>query len=164
MQTHPRGCGIVSELEMKRLALAIALSIAPIAVVSPVEASKPWLCPKYTQEIKQTFKRKDWRTMDRIMWRESKCETRAVGWNYRTGMSHADCRDSGRFHQRKRCKAVRSWDVGLFQVNSSWYTITTQLCGRNTRSTVLMESQCNFKVAKYLYENGGLAHWQGNSN
>ena len=152
------------EVLMKRLALVVALTLAPIAVVSPVEASKPWLCPKYTQDIKQTFKRKDWRTMDRIMWRESKCETRAVGWNYRTGMSHADCRDSGRFHQRKRCKAVRSWDVGLYQITSSWSTVTTRLCGKNTRSTVLMESQCNFRVAKYLYENGGLAHWQGNSN
>ena len=149
---------------MKRLALAVALTLAPIAVVSPVEASKPWLCPKYTAEIKKTFPRKDWRTMDRIMHRESKCLNRAVGWNHYAGMSHLDCRDSGRFHQRKRCKAVRSWDVGLFQINSSWYTITDHLCGKNTRSTVLMQAECNFRVAKYLYENGGLAHWRGNSN
>jgi hypothetical protein len=59
---------------MKRLALAVALTLAPIAVVSPVEASKPWLCPKYTAEIKKTFQRKDWRTMDRIMHRESNSE------------------------------------------------------------------------------------------
>jgi hypothetical protein len=163
MQTHPDGCGIVSELEMKRLALAVALTVAPITVVSPVEASKPWLCPKYTQDIRQTFPRKDWRTMDRIMHRESKCLNRAVGWNHYAGMSHRDCKDSGRFHQRKRCKAVRSWDVGLFQVNSSWYTITTQLCGKNTRSEILMKSDCNFRVAKWLYQNGGLAHWQGTS-
>ena len=148
---------------MKRLALAVALTLAPIAVVSPVEASKPWLCPKYTAEIKKTFQRKDWRTMDRIMHRESKCLNRAVGWNHYAGMSHRDCGDSGRFHQRKRCKAVRSWDVGLFQVNSSWYTITTQLCGKNTRSEILMKSDCNFRVAKWLYQNGGLAHWQGQS-
>jgi hypothetical protein len=149
---------------MKRLALALALTIAPIAVVSPVEASKPWLCPKYTEQIKQTFPRKHWREMDRIMHRESKCLNRAVGWNHHAGMSHNDCRDNGRFHNRKRCKAVRSWDVGLFQINSSWYTVTTQLCGKNTRSTVLMQASCNFRVAKYLYENGGLAHWRGNSN
>ena len=151
------------EVPMKRLALAVALTLAPIAVVSPAEASKPWLCPKYTADIKKTFPRKDWRTMDRIMHRESKCINRAVGWNHYAGTSHRDCKDSGRFHQRKRCKAVRSWDVGLFQVNSSWYTITTQLCGKNTRSTVLMQSKCNFRVAKWLYENGGLAHWQGQS-
>jgi hypothetical protein len=148
---------------MKHLALAIALTLAPIAVVSPVEASKPWLCPKYTAQIKKTFPRKDWRTMDRIMWRESKCIRQAVGWNHRPGMSHRDCKDSGRFHPRKKCKAVRSWDVGLFQVNSSWFTLTTRLCGKNTRTTVLMRSKCNFRVAKYLYKNGGLAHWQGTS-
>jgi hypothetical protein len=56
---------------MKRLALVLALILGPVAVVSPVEASKPWLCPKYTAQIKKTFPRKDWRTMDRIMWRES---------------------------------------------------------------------------------------------
>jgi hypothetical protein len=151
------------EVPMKRLALVLALTLAPIAVVSPAEASKPWLCPKYTAEIKKTFQRKDWRTMDRIMWRESKCINRAVGWNYRAGTSHRDCKDSGRFHQRKRCKAVRSWDVGLYQVTSSWSTITLRLCGKNTRSTVLMQSKCNFRVAKWLYENGGLAHWQGQS-
>jgi hypothetical protein len=148
---------------MKRLALVLALILGPVAVVSPVEASKTWLCPKYTAQIKKTFPRKDWRTMDRIMWRESKCQTRAVGWNYRAGTTHRDCRDNGFYHARKKCKAVRSWDVGLFQVNSSWYTITTQLCGKNTRSRVLMKSSCNFRVAKWLYENGGLVHWQGTS-
>jgi len=151
------------EIPMKRLALAVALTLAPIAVVSPVEASKPWLCPKYTAQIKKTFPRKDWRTMDRIMWRESKCQTRAVGWNYRSGTTHRDCKDNGFYHARKKCKAVRSWDVGLFQVNSSWYTLTTRLCGKNTRSRVLMKSSCNFRVAKWLYENGGLVHWQGTS-
>jgi hypothetical protein len=148
---------------MKRLALVIALTMGPVAVVSPVEAAKPYLCPKYTAQIKKTFPRKAWRTMDRIMWRESKCINRAVGWNYKPGKTYRDCRDSGRFHPRKKCKAVRSWDVGLFQVNSSWYTLTTRLCGKNTRTTVLMRSKCNFKVAKYLYKNGGLAHWQGTS-
>ena len=148
---------------MKRLALVLALTMGPVAVVSPVEASKPWLCPKYTTQIKQTFKRKDWRTMDRIMHRESKCINRAVGWNHYAGMSHRDCKDNGFFHARKKCKAVKSWDVGLFQINSTWYTITKRLCGKNTRTTVLMKSSCNFRVAKYLYKNGGLAHWQSQS-
>jgi hypothetical protein len=148
---------------MKRLALALVLTLAPVVVVSPVEASKPWLCPKYTTQIKQAFPRKDWRRMDAIMWRESKCETRAVGWNYRKGNTHKDCKDNGYFTNRQKCKAVKSWDTGLFQVNSQWNTITTRLCGRNTRSTVLMNTRCNFRVAKWLYQNGGLAHWRGTS-
>jgi hypothetical protein len=148
---------------MKRLALAVALTLAPIAVVSPVEASKPWLCPKYTAQIKKTFPKKDWRKMDAIMWRESKCVRKAVGWNYRKPQTHRDCRLAP-FEQYIRCKAVKSWDVGLFQVNSQHATITKRLCGKNTRSTILMQPDCNFRVAKWLYQNGGLRHWQGNSN
>jgi hypothetical protein len=143
-------------------AITLTLLVTPLAT-NPAEASKPWLCPKYTAQIKKTFPRKDWRTMDRIMHRESKCINRAVGWNHHKGMSHRDCKDSGRFHPRKKCKAVKSWDVGLFQVNSQWFTLTTRLCGKNTRTTVLMRSKCNFRVAKYLYKNGGLHHWRGSS-
>jgi hypothetical protein len=149
---------------MKRLVLALALTLPPMAIVSPVEASKPWLCPKYTQRIKETFPRKDWRTLDRIMWRESKCQPKAVGWNYRKPLTHRDCKDRGTFHARRKCKAVKSWDVGLFQINSSWNTLTTQVCGKNTRSEILKNVDCNFRVASVLYKNGGLAHWQGTSN
>lgn len=63
---------------MKRLVLALALTLPPLATVSPVEASKPWLCPKYTAQIQATFPRKVWRKMDAIMWRESKCVKQAV--------------------------------------------------------------------------------------
>jgi hypothetical protein len=41
---------------MKRLALVLALTMGPVAVVSPVEASKPWLCPKYTHRLKRRFR------------------------------------------------------------------------------------------------------------
>lgn len=149
---------------MKRLALVIALVLPPLATVSPVEASKPWKCPKYTEQIKATFPKKHWRTMDAIMFRESKCVRQAVGWNYRAGMTHTDCKDKGTFKRRQKCKAVKSWDVGLFQINSSWNTLTTQVCGRNTRTDVLMNADCNFRVAYVLYNNGGLAHWRGSSN
>lgn len=148
---------------MKKLVLAVALIIASLAPVSPVEASKPWLCPKYTQLIKQTFPRQHWRDFDFIMWRESRCQRKAVGWNYHRGMSHRDCTDSGQYTRRQRCPAVKSWDVGLFQINSSWYTKTTQVCGKNTRTKVLMTVRCNFRMALALYRNGGLAHWQGTS-
>jgi hypothetical protein len=151
------------EISMKRLALVIALTMGPVAVVSPVEASKPWLCPKYTAQIKKTFPRKDWRRMDAIMWRESKCIRQAAGWNYHRGKTHRDCKDNGYFHNRRKCKAVRSWDIGLWQINSQWSTVTTRLCGSNTRTKVLMNVDCNFRVAKYLYENGGLHHWRGTS-
>jgi hypothetical protein len=148
---------------IKPLVLACAILFAPVVAVSPVEASKPWLCPKYTAQIKKTFPRKHWRTMDAIMHRESKCSQRATGWNHYKGMSHRDCTDNGTFKQRQKCKAVKSWDMGLFQINSQWNTLTTQVCGKNTRTTVLWKVDCNFRVAGVLYKNGGLAHWRGTS-
>lgn len=132
-------------------------------VASPVEASNVWLCPKYTAQIKKAFPRKDWRTMDRIMWRESKCQTRAIGWNYHKGKSHRDCKLS---HARtyRKCPAVKSYDVGLFQINSSWKTVTARICrSQYGKMLVLQKSSCNFKVAAYLYKNGGLKHWEGTS-
>ena len=149
---------------MRRLIVVVALVVPSVALVSPVDASKPWKCPKYTQEIKKAFPRKHWRTMDAIMWRESKCVRAAQGWNYRKGMSHRDCTDNGTFKRRKKCKAVKSWDVGLFQINSQHNRIVTQVCGKDVHSEILKNAKCNFKVARVLYNNGGLAHWQGNSN
>jgi hypothetical protein len=148
---------------LTRLALITALTIPVTAVVSPVEASQPWLCPKYTQHIKQTFPRGTWRTFDAIMHRESRCEPRAVGWNYHKGKSVANCPD-GRYHVMRKCSAVRSWDTGLFQINSSWNTVTQQTCGASTRSRILTNVKCQFRVARVLYNHGGLAHWRGSSN
>jgi len=150
---------------VKRLIIALtALTLPVTASVSPAEARYDWKCPKYTQQIKQHFPRQVWRTIDGIMWRESRCLTKSVGWNYRPGTSHKDCTDRGDFHSRRKCPAVRSWDVGLFQITSSWYTLTTQVCGKNTHTKVLMRPKCNFKMAQMLYNHGGLAHWRGTSH
>ncbi len=48
-------------------------------------------------------------------------------------------------------------DLGLVQVNSSWKTVTRNICG--TDITGLFNVDCNLAVAKYLYDNGGLGHW-----
>ena len=50
-----------------------------------------------------------------------------------------------------------SQDLGLVQVNSSWKTVTRNICG--TDITGLFNVDCNLSVAKYLYDNGGLRHW-----
>jgi hypothetical protein len=151
---------------MKKLAAALIITVTMLATtpLSPVEARYEWKCPKYTQQIKRHFPRNVWRTMDAIIYRESRCITRAVGWNYRPGTTHKDCKDRGDFHSRRKCPAVRSWDVGLFQITSSWYTLTTQVCGKNTHTKILMRPECNFRVASVLYRNGGLAHWRGTSH
>ena len=50
-----------------------------------------------------------------------------------------------------------SQDLGLVQVNSSWKTVTRNICG--TDITGLFNVDCNLSVARYLYDNGGLRHW-----
>ena len=50
-----------------------------------------------------------------------------------------------------------SQDLGLVQINSSWKTVTRNICG--TDITGLFNVDCNLSVARYLYDNGGLRHW-----
>lgn len=99
-----------------------------------------------------------------IMWRESRCQPRAIGWNYKPGTSHRDCRLSPA-ETYKKCKAVRSYDSGLLQINSSWVTVTSRVCGSKWGDmTVLLDPNCNLKVAKFLYEDGGgIRNWAATS-
>ena len=72
-----------------------------------------------------------------ISWRESRCNELA--------------------HNRT-LNRDKSQDLGLVQVNSSWKTVTRNICG--TDITGLFNVDCNLSVAKYLYDNGGLGHWR----
>jgi hypothetical protein len=96
-----------------------------------------------------------------IAWRESRCQTKAIGWNYYKGKSHKDCKLSA-YHTYKKCGAVRSYDSGLLQINSSWKTLTSQVCNSKYGDlTVLQDPFCNVKVSRELYENssGRLSNW-----
>lgn len=75
-----------------------------------------------------------------IMWRESRCLEKIVS--------------------KPNSNGTR--DYGLLQINSSWRTVTRQVCG-GTNLNVLLNSKCNLKVAKYLFDNGGLNHWSATS-
>lgn len=98
-----------------------------------------------------------------IMWRESRCMDKAIGWNYKSGMSHRNCELAPAKIYRK-CKAVRSYDSGLLQINSSWVTVTAQVCkSKRGDMTVLLDPDCNLAVAKHLFNNGGMSHWKATS-
>lgn len=71
-----------------------------------------------------------------ISYRESRCNERA--WN-------------------RTLNRNGSQDLGLVQVNSSWKTVTRNICGTDIKG--LFNVDCNLSVAKYLYDNGGLGHW-----
>ncbi len=100
----------------------------------------------------------------RIMYRESRCQPKVIGWNYRAGTSHKDCKLSPA-STYKRCKAVRSYDSGLLQINSSWVTVTAKVCkSKYGDMDVLLDPKCNLSVARFLYlEGGGINHWKATS-
>jgi hypothetical protein len=118
-------------------------------------------CPKWEKLLKQyKLPVKDF---SYIMWRESRCISKAIGWNYRKGMSHKDCKLAPANIYRK-CPAVRSYDSGLLQINSSWVTVTAQVCKSKWGDmSVLLKPKCNLAVAKHLYKNGGMHHWKATS-
>ena len=119
-------------------------------------------CPQWWDEARAAgFSGRDLRILDYIMWRESRCEPKAIGWNYKEGMSHRDCRRSPAATYKK-CAAISSYDSGLVQINSSWVTVTAQVCkSKRGDMTVLLEPDCNLSVAKHLMENTArpLGNW-----
>jgi hypothetical protein len=101
----------------------------------------------------------------RIMYRESRCTPRAIGWNYHAGKSYKDCKLTEAAIY-KRCKAVKSYDSGLLQINSSWVTVTAQTCkSKRGDLSVLLIPSCNLKVAAVLYNKGkGMGNWRATSS
>ncbi len=91
-------------------------------------------CPRWESELKDGgFPVK---LFSYIMWRESRCNPKA---------HNTELNKDG------------SQDLGLLQVNSTWKTVTKNICGTNIDG--LFNPDCNLKVAKYLYDNGGAGHW-----
>lgn len=113
---------------------------------------QPFKCPKAMRIALQVgFKKKDLRTLDRIVYRESKCEPRAVGWNYRSGTSHKDCKLQP-WKRYRKCKAVRSADFGLTQINdNSWITYLRQE-KIIVKADDLLKPVTNMRAAKALYD------------
>jgi hypothetical protein len=149
---------------LKRImAAAIILSLMAPAGIAEAhhKAPKPLPCPQWHKALKKHGL--PVKTFAPIMMRESKCIRQAIGWNYHKGKSHRDCKLS---HARtyRHCKAVRSYDVGLLQINSSWKSVTAKICKTKLGDMLaLQDASCNLKVAAYLYKNGGLHHWRGTS-
>ena len=84
------------------------------------------------------------KVFSRIAYRESRCNPKSVS---------AVRKSTGRP------------DVGLLQIQGSWVTVTMQVCrvARKRVVLALTDPVCNVKVARYLYDNGGMGHWRGSS-
>lgn len=116
-------------------------------------------CPRFEDELKAAGL-VPVEVFSYIAWRESRCQPKAIGWNYHKGMSYLDCKREPA-DKYKKCKAVKSYDSGLLQINSSWMTVTSEVCKAPRGDlTVLLDVDCNIKVGKYLLEQGGgLQNW-----
>ena len=132
----------VTTVQLTPFVTAVALEVVNAKELAPEEVAVPKGIPKDS-----TKRCPQWEAKFRehglpvvafsyISWRESRCNERA--WNRYKNADH-------------------STDLGLVQVNSSWRTVTRDICGTGIKG--LFNVDCNLSVAKYLYDNGGLRHW-----
>lgn len=140
-----------------RRALVVALILATLLPARAAAAAEVHRCPQWERAL--AARGLPVAVFSRTMWRESRCNPDAIGWNYRRGKGPWNCHLSPARTYR-RCKAVASFDLGLMQVNSSWVTVTANVCGTPWGDVfALLNPRCNLDVAAYLYAHGGLAHW-----
>lgn len=137
--------------------------VATTAKAESVPTAVAGRCPKYEALLRKHHL--PVAEFSRIMYRESRCSPKAIGWNYRTGKDAGDCKLAPAALYR-RCKAVKSFDSGLLQINSSWVTATATACGTKYGDlSVLLIPECNLKVARALYDNGkGMSNWRATSS
>jgi hypothetical protein len=112
--------------------------ILPVEVVPKgVPADKSKRCPQWEDEFAEFGL--PVQAFSYIAYRESRCNPLA---------------------HNKTLNRNGSQDRGLVQVNSSWVTVTAKECASQRGDlSVLFDVRCNLAVARYLYRNGGLRHW-----
>ena len=119
-------------------------------LVTKIPSTEIKRCPSF-EPIFEQYGLVPVKTFSYIAWRESRCRIKAINalWDEDGNMT---------YHLNKN----KTWDSGLLQVNSSHKTITRKVCGGGVE--LLMNLDCNLRVAKYLLDNGGLAHWGMSEN
>lgn len=147
------------------LLLAPSVPVASASTISPIRTSVSTPDPKTCPELRSLIKEVGLPPIFlKIAYRESRCQRKAVGWNYRQGSGPGSCKNAPFSTYLQSCRRhLRSFDSGLWQVNSSWYSITKAICGKTPQQGALFDARCNARVAKYLYDNGGLGHWRASS-
>ena len=159
-----RACPIHQTKKRRLKRVLLCLALLTIFIPTPAQAAREWKCPQW-----HTLLRKHGlpvEVFDHIMWRESKCEPKAVGWNYRRNYDHTNCVLSAP-SVYKNCRAVASYDIGLLMVNSSWRTLTARVCKRPKRQLIrsLTDPSCNLKVASVIWDDGkGASNWGARSS
>jgi hypothetical protein len=86
-------------------------------------------------------------TFSHIAYRESRCRIKSINAKF-----------DGNGNVIWTLNKNGSIDRGLLQINSTWKTVTKNICGTDLDGLLILD--CNLRVAKYLFDNGGLAHWK----
>lgn len=130
---------------------AMSEPVAPVMEPEGItldEYEKPERCPQFINKFRK-YGLEPVDTFSFIAWRETRCNPDLI---------NATFDSSGR--PIKTLNRDGSYDVGLLQINSTWKTVTHEVCGTPWGDmTALLDLHCNLSVAKYLLENGGLGHW-----
>jgi hypothetical protein len=148
--------------DIRRFVVAVMVATLTITASPAHSAAQPVkACPKYHAAMRKAGLPPA--LFSPIMYRESRCDPKAIGWNYKPGMSYKDCkRQVATLY--KRCRAVKTYDSGLLQINSTWVTVTAKVCKtRYGDMTVLLRPACNLAVAGYLYKVSGIGNWRATS-
>lgn len=125
-----------------KTALWLAISILTLSPMVPAQADATPIvttCPRWEPLIKEFKMPTQWTS--HIMWRESRCTERVISKPNSNG----------------------TVDIGLMQINSSWRTVTRQICKTTDHIQALRHARCNLKVARYLFDQGGKHHWRTGS-
>jgi hypothetical protein len=128
-----------SRRELKRI---MALALFAVLSVPAHASAAPNSCPKWEPLLRKHFPAKVVPVMSKIAYRESRCTERALS---------------------PVRKSTGRPDVGLLQIQGSWATVTRAVCKKQDVVKALLNAECNVKVARYLYDNGGLGHWRATS-
>jgi hypothetical protein len=116
---------------------------------TPAEVEASRRCPEFEGLFAQ-HGLEPVRTFSYIAWRETRCDPTKV---------NAEFGANGR--PTKTLNRDGSYDVGLLQINSTWKTVTHEVCGTPWgQMSALVDLDCNLRVAKFLLDNGGLGHWE----
>jgi hypothetical protein len=137
----------------KLKALGLSTEVAPSNKPTPrynisYDASKR--CPQFEADLAQ-HGLQPVEVFSYLAWRESRCNPASVNARWKNGKIVWTLNRDG------------TYDSGLLQINSTWTTITSQICGSAWGDMkALLDVNCNLKVAKYLLDNSadGLGNWR----
>ena len=125
----------------------------PVGSVYDIPSDLSKRCPQWIP-LFQEYGLEPVEVFSYIAWRESGCNPQAQNAKW-------DANGNMTYHLNKD----KSYDTGLLQINSSWYSVTKLVCGKDSvdgRMAGLKDPVCNVRVAKYIMDNskGKLGNWR----